>query len=382
MGLGKVKSYTRCFYRAFYYEARAGSKSFTIHWLTWIFPLLLYALLTGLFSQSTLLELPVAVVDNDNSQLSRKLIREFDASSHANVIHYKNGLPEALQALEQANVYSILYIPVDFEKSLFARKQATPVLYYNALFYGSGYFSTQDYPTLITELNNTYRSSIAKAYGIGEPNLSKVSIVYNNLFNATSSYAYYQQFAATIHILQLFIVTCMIYVLSHRKELLYARPFLLALIGKLAPYTLVYITTLMAALASLIFFSSARIIGNPLDMLIVSIFYVIAAQSVGVLLFTFTKSALTAYSLIGLIVASAINFSGLTVPALAMPLPAQIIAELQPLTHALYTMFDIFLRDVHLSTIIKSCLILSVYPIITIILTRHRLLRRLHIGAG
>jgi len=117
-------------------------------------------------------------------------------------------------------------------------------------------------------------------------------------------------------------------------------------------------------------------------MLVVAIFYVIAAQSVGVLLFTFTKSAITAYSLIGLLVASAMTYSGLTVPVLSMPLPAQIISNLQPLTHALYTMFDIFLRDVQPISIVKVCLILTIYPLAVSFLVRKRLKRRLNITDG
>lgn len=382
MGLARINSYWRCFYRSFSYEIKAASKNFTSHWITWIFPMILYSLLAGLFAQNTLLDLPVGFVDNDNSELSRLIGREFNAAPHAKITRYKDGLTPALRDLEQANIYSILYIPTDFEKNVLAGKQPTPELYYNALFYGSGYFSTQDYPAMITALNTSYRSTIAASYGKTLPQLTNSIIVYNSLFNATSSYAYYQQFAATIHILQMFIVSCMIYVLSHRRELLYARPFGLALLGKLAPYTLIYVTTLIFSLAGLIFFSDAHVVGNPLYMLVVAIFYVIAAQSVGVLLFTFTKSAITAYSLIGLLVASAMTYSGLTVPVLSMPLPAQIISNLQPLTHALYTMFDIFLRDVQPISIVKVCLILTIYPLAVSFLVRKRLKRRLNITDG
>ncbi|AWM81004.1 antibiotic ABC transporter permease [Gammaproteobacteria bacterium ESL0073] len=382
MGLARIRLYWRCFYRSFSYEVKTASRSFTVHWITWIFPIILYSLLTGLFAQNTLLNLPVGLVDNDNSTLSRQLAREFNAAPHAKITRYQHGLTPALRDLEQTNIYSILYIPTNFEKDVLAGKQPTPELYYNALFYGSGYFSTQDYPALITMLNTSYRNTIAASYGISLPQLTNPTIVYNSLFNATSSYAYYQQFAATIHILQMFIVSCMIYVLSHHRKILYSHPFSIALLGKLAPYTLIYVTTLICSLAALIFFSDAHVVGNPLYMLVVAIFYVIAAQSVGILLFSFTKSAITAYSLIGLLVASAMTYSGITVPELSMPLPAQIISNLQPLTHALYTMFDIFLRDVQPISILEVCLILSIYPIVVAFLVRKRLKNRLNISDG
>ena len=63
-------------------------------------------------------------------------------------------------------------------------------------------------------------------------------------------------------------------------------------------------------------------------MVPVGFFYIIAAQSVGLLLFAFTNSAITAYSMIGMLVSIALAFSGMAVPELSMILPAQIISNL------------------------------------------------------
>lgn len=106
-------------------------------------------------------------------------------------------------------------------------------------------------------------------------------------------------------------------------------------------------------------------------------FYVIAAQSVGMLLFVFTKSIFTAYSLIGMLVSLALAFSGFAMPIMAMAWPAQIVANIQPLTHALNVMFDIFLREVSLLRVMQVCLILLIYPAICAFLIRNRLLTRL-----
>lgn len=112
-------------------------------------------------------------------------------------------------------------------------------------------------------------------------------------------------------------------------------------------------------------------------MPLIGFFYVMAAQSIGVLLFTFTSSAITAYSLIGIIVSIALTFSGMAVPELSMPLPARIISNIEPLTHALYAMFDVFLRQVPASAIFSVCAILLVYPLVISLLVRNRLLIRL-----
>lgn len=326
-----------------------------------------------------MLDLPVSVVDQDHSSLSRQLIRRLDAGSHAHVVPYDGGLEESLTRLRSAEDYALLYIPTHFEADVLAGRQPKVQLYYNALFYGAGLYSSQDFSALMAELNAEYRALLLPSLGRTVPPLAQVAINYDSLFNASSSFIYYQQFAATIHLLQLFVVTCMIYVLDKRKYLLRARPFGLAVIGKLAPYTFAYTTLLMVQIAIMVFVFDAKVQGNPLLMPLVGFFYVMAAQCIGILLFTFTASSLSAYSFIGMFVSIAMGFSGMAVPELSMPLIAQVIANIEPLTHALYAMFDIFLRDVPVTAILSVCMILMIYPLVTWILVRKRLLKRFHL---
>lgn len=377
MAMERVKVGWRCFSRAFEHEIKVAFHSPVIHWLGWCFPLLLFILISSNFSEGTLLNLPVSVLDNDHSTLSRTLIRKFDAGSHAQVVAYDGGLDEALHRLRSVQDYALLYIPPNFEANALAGRQPSVVLYYNALFYGAGLYATQDFSGLMTEINASYRSIVATEIGKTLPSLASVELSYGSLFNASGSYIYYQQFAATIHLIQLFVVTCMIYVLARSKSLLTDKPFSLALLGKLAPYTLCYTTLLMVEIAILVWFFDARVSGNPLFMLAVGFFYVIAAQSMGLLLFTFTSTTITAYTLMGIFVSIALTFSGMAVPELSMPLPAQIISNIEPLTHALYAMFDIFLRQVPVSAILSVCAILLIYPVVTAFLVRNRLLKRL-----
>ena len=380
MEMDRIKAGWRSFNRSFHVEAKAASRSMVLHWLTWIFPLLLFILIGANFSAGTLLDLPVAVIDNDHSSLSRKLIRGLDAGSHANVVLYQDNVEKALVDLRSAKVYGLLYVPYNFESDVLAGHQPSPVFYYNSLFYGAGLYSIQDYPGLITELNQTYSRVIATAIGRPLPALAQISLSYESLFNASGNFIYYQQFASVVHILQLFVVTCTIYVLSRRKMLLDAKPFSLALTGKMAPYTISYTLLLIIEIAILVVYSGARVSGNPLYLLIIGFFYIMAAQSVGLLLFTFTKDIITAYTLIGLLVGIAMTYSGLTIPELSMPLVARMITNIEPLTYALNAMFDVFLRSFSISSLFHVCGHLLIYPIVTIFLIRHRLLKRLHIG--
>ncbi|MDX7986825.1 ABC transporter permease [Xenorhabdus sp. 12] len=370
------------FEQAFTREVKAALHSPIFHWLSWLFPLLLFILISANFSEGTLLNLPVSVVDNDQSTLSRTLSRNLNAAPHADIKYYDNSLSKSLERLGSAQDYALLYLPENLEKDALSGKQPTVRMYYNALFYGAGRYSTQDFSGLMAEANAKYRTIIASEIGKKLPPLAKATMSYDSLFNASGSYIYYQQFAAIIHLLQLFVVTSTIYTMSKDKQLLKTKSFVGALLGKLVPYTLIFTLLLIVEITAMVAFSDAKVTGNPLYMPIVGFFYVFAAQSIGLLLFTFTNSAITAYTLIGMLVSIAMAFSGMVVPELSMVLPARIISNLEPLTHALNAMFDIFLREVSPGVILHVCLILMIYPAVCGFLIRNRLWVRLNQPEG
>ena len=115
MAWAALKRNASRFVQAFNTETRIACRSWTIHWLGWCWPLLLFGVISGVYQAGTLLDMPLAVVDKDHSQLSRKLIRDLDATSHAQVITVPAGVQEGLDAIRRADAYALLYIPPDFE---------------------------------------------------------------------------------------------------------------------------------------------------------------------------------------------------------------------------------------------------------------------------
>lgn len=210
MAMERVNSGLRTFVHSFRHELRVAWRKPVIHWLGWCFPLLLFALIASDFSEGTLLNLPIVAVDQDHSTLSHTLIRNLNAGSHANVTQAEDGIASALESLRGAQDYAVLEIPPRFEADTLAGRQPRVTLYYNALFYGAGFYSTQDFAGLVSTLNGQYTPILAAASGHAMPALPQISLAYDSLFNASGSYIYYQQFAASIHMVQLFTVTCMI----------------------------------------------------------------------------------------------------------------------------------------------------------------------------
>lgn len=376
------------FAQAFNTETRLAVRSWTIHWLGWLWPLLLFTLISGVYKAGTLLDMPVAVVDADHSALSRRIVRELDAGSHAQVETLDGGLQQGLRRIRAADDYALLYIPRDFEADALAGRQPSAVLYYNSLFYSAGYYSTQDFGGLIGSVNQDLRPRIAAGMGRALPQLASVSVAYESLFNASGNYIYYQQFAAIVHLLQLFVIVATVHVLAREApELRASSPHILRakalgvrLLGKLAPYTLLFSALLMLELFLLVTLNGARINGSPTWMLAITVCYVMAAQSVGLVLFIFTANRFSAYSLIGLLIGVAQTYSGVLLPELAMPEIARLISIAEPLTHTLHGLFDQFLRQAPAESGLYTCCRLLVYPLLAYMIAKLRLRRRLDLS--
>lgn len=100
-------------------------------------------------------------------------------------------LSESFHRLRSAQGYALLCIPPDFEVDVLAGKQPSVVIYYNALFYSARLYFTQDFSSVIAEINaNTYRI-IDYAMSKTLPSLPDVRLFYGNLLDASGSYIYY-----------------------------------------------------------------------------------------------------------------------------------------------------------------------------------------------
>lgn len=82
----------------------------------------------------------IAIIDEDNTQLSRSLAFFANSSSEVQVKGYATSLKEAQELLERGDIFGILYIPKGFEKDAYLQSNPTLSLLANSsyfLIYGS-----------------------------------------------------------------------------------------------------------------------------------------------------------------------------------------------------------------------------------------------------
>lgn len=104
-------------------------------------PLMYPLLYSYVYTNEMVRDVPVVIVDDNNSSLSREIIRKMDASPDVSVVKRCNNMEDARELIKRHQAYGILHIPADFTKELNKRNQVpiglysdmSSMLYYKAL---------------------------------------------------------------------------------------------------------------------------------------------------------------------------------------------------------------------------------------------------------
>ena len=97
----------------------------------WMMLLISLCVMSMVYANRTVWDLPVAVVDQDHSTASRMLTRQLDATSKVATVHYEN-LAEAEHDLALRKLFAVIIMPVDLEKKILAGQNIVIPVYGDA----------------------------------------------------------------------------------------------------------------------------------------------------------------------------------------------------------------------------------------------------------
>ena len=92
-------------------------------------PLIYPLLYSWIYNNEVVREVPVVVVDNSHSQLSRKFIRMCNASPDVKVVAYVDDMDEGKMLIGRNVARALYYIPSDFQTRIYRMQQATISIY-------------------------------------------------------------------------------------------------------------------------------------------------------------------------------------------------------------------------------------------------------------
>lgn len=310
-------------------------------------PLLLCGLLWWIFSAGVARDLPIAVIDNDNSSLSRQLTRWLDASPGIKVAAKAGSSDEALQLLRERSAFGYLVIPSDFEKELLAGRQATVQWLYNAQFSSHAGALLRDVRTVSTTLSAGVEMTARAKKGVSgvqaAAQFEPIRTQLNSLYNENISYEAFLTLALMPSMLQIFIVIAVVTTIGRELRDGTVPQWLASANGSwwraVGAKLLFPLAAYMAmALLYLLFFSLARgwaVAGSLPGLLLAMLLLVLAYCALGLLLIAATLSLRLSLSGTAFITAPAFAFAGQAFPLMAMPPLARAWAQALPLTHYL-----------------------------------------------
>lgn len=150
---------------------------------TLVYPLLY----CSLYKNETLIDVPVAVVDDSHSSLSDKLIREMDATRDLQVTAHLQNMQEAQQWFNEGKIHGIIYIPNDFSKKIHRGEQAnisvysdmSSFLYYRAMVLATNYVTLDMGEKIQIERLNAQGITGEQAEIIADPVPYESTILFN-----------------------------------------------------------------------------------------------------------------------------------------------------------------------------------------------------------
>lgn len=293
------------------------------------------------FSSGTLTNLPIAVIDNDNSSLSRSYIRMLEAAPEIHIVEQLTSTTQARELLEQASIYAFVLIPNNFAKDIKTGRQT------NIASWSSGQYLTisstiskslrQVTGTLsagieITSLNKRIDSSLA-----ARVNYSPIQSELRTLFNPYQNYQFFIVSSLLPAMLQMFVMIWTVFVVGRElqdntwAQWLNSGSSVYSIVtAKLLP---IFIIASVIGFACIfwLFGISGWPVNGSLSLLILGWELMILAYLVlGVLFTSLTKNLATGLSFTIFFTAPAFAYVGITFPQHAMPLIAQIWTYILP----------------------------------------------------
>lgn len=310
-----------------------------------IAPLLTYALFTTMMGSGLPTDIPVGVVDQDNTSTSRMVVRNLDAFQQTAVVAHYPDFHAARVALQRGDIYGFFYIPGGTTDKAIGGRQPRVSFYTNNTYLIAGSLLFRDMKTMSELASGAVARETLYAKGYTEAQamaiLQPIIIDTHALNNPWLNYSVYlcNTLLPGVLMLLIFMVTAYSIAVEIKegtaRDLLHSNgdSIYVVLTGKLLPQTIVFFIMAIAYnvyLYGYLHFPCNSGIG---PMLLASFLFVLASQAMGIFMvgvFPTLRLSLSFASLWGVI---SFSISGFTFPVMAMHPMLQALTNLFPLRH-------------------------------------------------
>ncbi len=346
-----------------------------------ILPLFVLLFMSTIFNEGTIEHVPIAIVDLDHTATSRQVARNVSAVPTLQVTQMLDNEWEARRAVQAREIYGYVVLPLKFEEDATAGRGATVCYYYQLTFLSVG---NELLAGLTEALTPVALSPVAlqavEAGGLTEQRaetfLLPVQGSDHPVYNPSLDYTIYLGHPFYYVLFQILILLTTMYAVGGELKfhtagnwLLSARGNMLtALLAKLLPYTLIY--TVVAVFANYVLFGVVGIPfnGSYLMMNLMTFLFIVATQSLAVLLLCLIPFLSITMSIGSMIGSLGATLSGVTFPVASMYAPVYHASFLFPVRHYTIITQTMLYFEGGYGYYWRSAVVLCVFPLIALLL--------------
>lgn len=345
-----------------------------------VLPLFLLLFMATIFGNGQMEHLPIGIVDADNTATSRSIVRNIAAVPTFDVVdHYTDDI-EARAAVQRKDIYGYLSIPPRFEETMMRGMGATLCYYYHYALLAVGGEVMSAFETALIPVRMAPIVVEAVTLGAREENIETFLLPMTSddhaLYNPSLDYAVYLAVPIFYIMFQILVLLVTLYAIgSERKQgtgsdwlCIADGNILKAVVGKLLPYTLIFICE--ALLANVVFFHWEHIplAGSMGLFALATVLFIIATQAVAVIIYSIFPMLSLVISVVSMVGSLGATLSGLTFPLSAMTPVVQWVARLFPVRHFTEVMQCIVYFDGGFSACWLMLAVLCVFPLVAVML--------------
>ncbi len=310
-----------------------------------VFPLLTMVFFTTLMDDGLPHDMPVGVVDLDNTSTSRALVHKLDGFQSSEVVAHYPSVAEARHAIQKNEIYGFLYIPKGTTDKLLSARRPKVSYYYSQVSLSGGSMVMKDMKTITTLGSAAVGQATLSAKGMTPAQiqtfLQPVKIDLHQVANPWGSYNIYLSTVFVPGVMMLFMFLISAYSLG--TELKFGRGkewlgmadnnMVVAILGKFLPQAVVFLV--------LIFFYEYYIYGilgfphqgGLWKITRLALLEVFGSIGFGIFIFGLMPSLRMSMSICSLWAMLGFSLAGSAYPMMGMDAPLQSLTWLFPLRH-------------------------------------------------
>ncbi|WP_298628245.1 ABC transporter permease [uncultured Legionella sp.] len=292
-------------------------------------------------------KVPTVLINLDNSEVSRELIRGMEHTGYFSFIGSTRNPDEAYHLLKTGKALFILTIPADFSQALYRHERPELLL-------EDGSIDSLSTGRALVALAGLKQRLLEQLFPLSLHNQHLVpsfQIVTHRLYDAariTQVYVVPGMIGLVLMLTMLLITVIIAFrdVQGGTIHYLLASPTRPAeiLLGEIISYIIVGYVQLTLGLVLAHYLFHIPFVGNPVLLYFCALPYIVAELSLGLSIATFCKSQFEAAQVVNVFIAFSIILTGFVFPIFAMPEWAQITGLFLPLTHFFKILFGVMLK--------------------------------------